>query len=212
MVPAMGTPAGAAVQTPPMGTVSSPSNATTTDAQDDDSFASIASTARRNFSRATQRRFKPSTSVFDIFDWKFERYVTPWVIRFTWMAIVGLTATWFLAAVIALLVTVTPEFKTDTSKDSSTRSSSKTLETPNKTYEQTEYRPTTTGYRFDSGAVGRNSAQYLLRVALAVFAFLTAMVMMMIFLLWVRVVLESVIVLFNMAETLTSIDRALGKD
>lgn len=42
-------------------------------------------TRRRTTSRPAYRKLAISTSIFDIFDLKFEKFVTPYVIRITWM-------------------------------------------------------------------------------------------------------------------------------
>lgn len=158
-------------------------------------FDTIAAAARRDFSHATRRRFKPSTSALDLFDWKFERYVTPWVVRVTWIAILALSTIWLLLLLVGLLFAMLPE--------------GSNVATPNtgNTFQQ----PRMSGYEFSPPAAVDNSRQYLLRNAVAVFGFITAIIGLMIFLLWVRVVLESLIVLFNIAESLTSIDSRISK-
>ena len=38
----------------------------------------------------------PATSIFDFFDWKFEKFVTPWVIRITWVLFLIQSALWLI--------------------------------------------------------------------------------------------------------------------
>src|SRR5262245_5148287 len=47
--------------------------------------------------------FKPATSIWDVFDWRFERYVTPIIIRLSWKLSVGFCLLMLLAIIGDLL-------------------------------------------------------------------------------------------------------------
>jgi hypothetical protein len=136
--------------------------------------ATSAAPARRATSRT---RLQPATSFLDIFDWKFEKYLTPWVIRATWIICL------ILAAAMLVMSSV------ETFRDSLPE------------------RPATNGI---GGRVEfRLPEEPPSDRALTLLAGLAKVLAVIIAVLWVRVVMETTIVLFNIATTLTTIDRRI---
>ena len=131
-----------------------------------------------SFQKAASQRFKPATSIFDVFDLRFETYVTPIIIRTTWVL-------FLIAAAIYLLQTTyesfIPAFR-------STRSVASSLE-----YEVNSMRATA---ELASNRWISTLTSYAIRLLTLSIA-----------LLWVRVCLETTIVIFNIATSLHSIDQ-----
>lgn len=92
---------------------------------------------RSTFSAAVDRRFKPATSLLDIFDWKFEKYLTPWIVRATWILCVGICALWIILGLIAIFMVWLPEMEVDA---------------PRPTVPATQYASARTSPRFPAGS------------------------------------------------------------
>jgi hypothetical protein len=158
--------------------------------EEERAFSVIAASARRAFRAGIRRRFRPATSWFDLFDWKFEKYLTPWVVRATWIAYVIQA---FLAVLVIAIFTLwawLPEPK------SAARSPRTTTN-----YEDRPTSRSTSSYQMPDWLTAR-----ILSTAVA----LAAICAILIGLLWIRVLLETAIVLFNIAITLNSIDEKTG--
>ena len=155
-----------------------------------DAFSSISSAARGKIVRGAQRRLKRSNSALDLLDWRFEKYLTPWIVRVTWIVVLTLSAIWLLLLTIGLAASMLPQGSGETVTRSSSDSS----------------------YTVRSFGTPRSGASaYVIRNTVAVMTYVTALFGLALFLLWVRVMLESLIVLFNIAESLNTIDSRIVK-
>lgn len=145
-----------------------------------------------------------SNSFFDLFDFGFTKYVTPWVIRATWILILGWTGLTIGLVSIGFLVEAASSVSSDgsTAGEREPRPSSDSFSVPRVGSPSASRRSST----FDRQGYNQISA-----VAWRVFAFVTALGSAILFLLWSRVVLETVIVLFNMAESLKAIQVSAEK-
>jgi hypothetical protein len=124
------------------------------------------------FRRTVNQRFKPSTSILDLFDWKFEKYVTPLIVRITWILAVASTV------FILTLVLLGPEIWADIMAGSGSR------------------RPSS------KSGIPLWMLKLILRIPLVVGALWA--------LLWTRVFLELVIVIFHIANSVASIEKNTG--
>ena len=159
-----------------------------------------------------KRRFKPATSIFDIFDWKFETYVTPIIIRTTWAL--------FIAGMAIFVALKTYDTFKPAPKPTLAKRSLPRIEPPQRTDRSFGQRPEPAptfprvanetrlaepepepeeepGYVFNTdGEFARKLAAYFFELMVACIA-----------LLWVRVCLETAIVIFNIANSLQSLDE-----
>jgi hypothetical protein len=147
-------------------------------------LGAVAVATRSAFQTAVQRRFRPATSWFDIFDWKFEKYLTPWIVRASWIVCLAMAFMWAILIVLGTFWSLAP--KLDASRDGGQREAYETHA------EDLSQLPEWLSSRIVTTIAG------IMGICLIVFG-----------LLWTRVVLEMVVVLFNIAMTLTSIDQKL---
>ena len=131
-------------------------------------------TGQSTYRKAVSQRFESSNSILDVFDWKFERYVTPLIIRITWIIVVA----GFLCAFVYFMIG--PEVWASIGSGSSSSSPG-------------------TGFRIPD---------WMIIVAVRV----VQAMMMVIMLLWIRVILESMIVIFNIARGISNIEKNTGND
>mgnify|MGYP001162772643 CR=1 FL=1 len=124
-----------------------------------------------NFRKALKQRFEPSDSIFDLFDWKFQKYVTPLIIRLTWKMVVA----FFLCGLVYYLVG--PEIWAELAAPRPTES----------LVPETEFR----------------APEWFFMLVKRFFQILA----MILPLLWIRVVLESMIVIFNIASGISEIEQ-----
>jgi hypothetical protein len=137
----------------------------------------------------------PSIGIAGFFDLTFERYITPWVVRVTWVSALVLSALWAVVLVTVLGASVLTE-------DADTQTSS---QRPGATH--TEFRLPSVGSSTSSPSSSRVSAK---GIAYKVASIASIVCGVILFLLWIRVALETIIVVFNIATTLTSIEGLLG--
>lgn len=100
----LNTPPAPAVLSPPAFTQPTPippTPKTTPPTPTDDSLfeALSQSSSRKSLSAFSNK----STSIFDVFDWSFKSYVTPWAIRFLWIVFVVI---WWLCLVLGIVLNV----------------------------------------------------------------------------------------------------------
>jgi hypothetical protein len=141
---------------------------------------------RRSYSQAARRTFRESTSWFDVFDWKFEKYLTPWIIRLTWIATLGVSALWIVGILILTVMSLAPEVTAGTASKRNRERGDSEIE-----------------YEIRAPKVNMERMQ---RPIIAICSAATACIGVLIGLLWTRVILECAIVLFNMANSLTNIE------
>ncbi len=133
----------------------------------------IASTPTYN--TTVSARFKKSSSILDaILDFRFEKYVTPVIIRITWILTLIIAAMLLIFQLYVDVASLFPESPSATAPPS-----------------DFEFRP--------DGRVVDKLVQFGF--------FLVRYTGIFMALLWVRVWLETMIVLFNIAQSLISIDR-----
>jgi hypothetical protein len=134
------------------------------------------------YSTAISRRFQQSTSPFDILlDFRFEKYLTPLIIRATW--IIALTAS---------VIFVGIQFVTMVMEAIPVQEQAEKVQ-PKIKFGQDPFDMDKPADRFDTARL---------------FGYFMAKVVgVILVLLWLRVSLEAVIVVFNMAESLVSIDK-----
>jgi hypothetical protein len=124
------------------------------------------------------RKLKPATSLLDIFDFRFEKFVTPIIIRITWIMVVAAAVLFAIWGAYQLVASELPVEKVE----------------PKSQYE----------LRLPKGAeVSGGTA----RVVKKAFAYGMSLILLALSLLWIRVSLEMTIVAFNIATSLQSIDR-----
>ena len=63
----------------------------------------------------TKKLGKTPTSWLAIFDWRFEYYLTPWIIRFLWVAFLLLTAGLILLNILGLVWGLLPDMSSASS-------------------------------------------------------------------------------------------------
>lgn len=135
------------------------------------------------YQRMIANRFQTASGLLDIFDWKFEKYVTPIIVRFTWVVCVLLAALVIVLILLVLVLVLAPELPVQGVAD-----------TPSNFNRPSEYRfvqmPTWFTRRVFAIGWAVGSA---VGIALS--------------LLWTRALLETLIVVFNIASSLSSIDR-----
>lgn len=143
----------------------------------------------RKSTRTTVRPFRESTSPLDLFDWKFEKYLTPWIVRITWMAVLAMAGLWVTLLSIGFLISLLPD--------------------------QAIAEPVTPNFgQFEPSFSPSRSARMQPTVSPMLIGFvfrcvtvLTTIAATFLMLLWIRVILECSIVVFNIAKTLSSIDE-----
>lgn len=123
------------------------------------------------------RSMQASPSLLDLFDWKFEKYITPWVVRITWI--------WVGVMACLLIVTMLlPEGVSNTPKF--------TVERPFSNFDKSESRD--------------SSSPEIVRGIVYRIGSITGVLML---LLWIRVWLECVIVIFNIAATMKAAEASI---
>lgn len=144
---------------------------------------------RQTYSQAARRTFRESNSWLDVFDWRFEKYLTPWIIRLTWLATLVISALWITGILCLTIISLAPAIPE--------RSTSVTdRERPQRQLEY-EIRPPKVNMDWSAKPI------------IAIGSGLTACFGVLIGLLWTRVILECAIVLFNMASSLSTIEDKL---
>jgi len=144
-----------------------------------------------SYRSAARRRFTPAQSWTDIFDWKFEKYLTPWIVRITWITCLVLSAVSLLFVGGGLLMALAPE-----------------VDHSNTSRSTVEFR---LPIEESGGAAksGRTVPFWMMRRVWAVFGAVFSTVMLILCLLWIRVILECVIVVFNISATLKEMNQRL---
>lgn len=145
------------------------------------------------------RRMQPVTSWVDLFDWKFEKYLTPWIVRATWVVCMAISALWILTIFLTGLIMLT-----------GIPSGTSNTETASRSFSSNPYRTINPPPSVDNSSLATAQSfafSSLVRLFAAFVFCITSLGAVVIFVLWVRVLLETAIVLFNMATSLASIDE-----
>lgn len=158
---------------------------------------------RRGSASGLADRHRPSmtaaTSWFDLFDFKFEKYLTPWIIRLTWAVALVVSAVWLAMLLFGVVWTLIPSAAEANLSQTQLRAEQE-LTSPGLEAPETESPRSRLKWR-----PLKLPPQVVLATAMA----LTTIIAIMVCLLWVRVFLETVIVVFNIATTLKDIERKL---
>lgn len=153
--------------------------------------ASAVTTVRSQFDAVRRGQFSDSTSLLDIFDWRFKKYLTPWILRVTWVFVLFVTALWVVGNLFDILASWLPT--TDLAFDD------RVIDRRDIQGDLRPAKPILPRWLIEwMIRCGNSFARTLLGVAkIAAGA---------IILLLLRVVFEVAIVLFNIATTLTTIE------
>jgi hypothetical protein len=154
--------------------------------------ASITAAPRQNL--AYRVGFQPSSSLFDIFDIHFEKYVTPLIAKITWIFTLVIAFFWFLGLLFDAINTWMP------SSEKPPAVVSPSLRRPGNLSDLV---------RDQSAASAEKRSKLSERLILRfwiIFRQVMAVIALFLTVLWIRVVLESMIVLFRIAKSLASID------
>ena len=135
--------------------------------------------------RANNEGLRPATSWLDIFDWKFEKYLTPWVLRLVWICCLVGAGFWLLLLTLSTIGSFFPPETSDGFRRASSSSVAAML-----------------GAIPLVRSLSPETLVNIVKFIGFVFLFTSATLC----LLWIRVILESFIVVFNIATTLKSID------
>lgn len=141
------------------------------------------------------QRFQPAKSIFDVFDFKFEKYVTPIIIRATWvLALVsaGLFAAWGCYNVVDPVTENRYEVQLPGFMQPSNGETGAADAEPNS--------------KLISATKAKAAKERALLIA-KIMAYCFQLVSICLALLWLRVALEMTVVIFNIATSVHSIDR-----
>jgi|GEM_PF-6763992 len=125
-------------------------------------------------------RERPIT-LLDVFDLSFKRYVTPLIVKVTWVLTLFFASIWLLIIFTVLMIDLMPD-----------------------TPAHMRQRP---GLQFDLIGVLNKIDRAWWRTLIRTVMVSTQVATVVLFVLWMRVLLESVMVVFQMAASLKSIDR-----
>jgi Domain of unknown function (DUF4282) len=157
---------------------------------------------KRTWNRAVRRQFTPSTSFWDIFDFSFKKYITPWVVRVTWAG-----ALYMAIAYLAMIGLYTFSYAMAPEMESAVQPIQQPGVQPAPNFPRAKAPGANPGIEFKLPLGVQESlttkVTYLLLFSVQLFGILIG-------LLWVRVALEGIIVLFNISMTLNSIDEAVN--
>jgi len=145
--------------------------------------ASAIGTFRSQFDSVRRNNFASSESLLDVFDWKFSKYLTPWILRVTWVVVLVIAPLLVLLQLIQIVGIWLPDLQWTSDAGSNVAD------------------------RLDR-AVPRGPMLpwwFTGRVAATVWQ-ISSIAGIAVAILWIRVVLELAIVLFNIATTLTTIE------
>ncbi len=156
---------------------------------------SVAEEGMRNAKRSV------AATIWRLCDFKFKRYLTPWIIRVTWLCVLLLVAVWFLllsgSTVLSWLATESssreqPSLDTSSLDGLLDQLDGQSLLGSSLLGGSAKQRP---GFIGSVERFAWKSAQIF-----------TAVVSMFLFVLWSRAMLEMVVVIFDISETLKRID------
>lgn len=149
--------------------------------------APVAKPVRSNRRRVTVE-VPTATAVMDFFDFSFQKYLTPVIVKITWVVTLVMGGIWILVLTLGVFADWLP----DDSGQTSVRTNSTVISNG---YEQ----------QFDRINRNRGSIISVMRFV----TWLTGIVSAIVGCLWIRVGLECVIVFFNISTTLTDIKQDL---
>ena len=139
--------------------------------------------------RSNSSQLTLSNSVFDLLDFRFKKYLTPWIIRLTWILVLAWATICVLVILFGFVVSWLPSIQDATPSRPSQSS-------------PFEDSPDEPSVEFDPSPITEWFSQRLS----ASIGLVTLLFGIVLSVLWARVVLELAIVLFNIATTLGSIN------
>ena len=142
-----------------------------------DSFSINTSSAKQQLSSNRRHVSGFVDAFFALFDWRFQRYLTPWVVRVTWVVFLALVVMWLLTLCLGVIVSILP------------------------------FDPPAPANR-EFGQFTQPQSSGLSLFARYIAGLVTMVTLSLLGVLWVRVTLELIIVRFNMAESLRSLENA----
>jgi len=143
-------------------------------------------TLQSQLDAARRAHFSSASSIFDIFDWRFRKYLTPWILRITWAIVLVVASLLILLLLVQVVGIWLPDFQWSEIAASGVGDRTRHMETRT---------PSETWLPF----------WLRIRIVRTVWQ-ITQIAATAISILWIRVLLELAIVLFNIATTLSSID------
>lgn len=144
---------------------------------------------RSRFDAIRGGHFSPPTGLLDIFDWRFKKYLTPWILRITWIIVLVVAALGIGSQILLMMGTWLPEIGWGAGDDGGM------------------------GNRFPGEFERDPVLPFWLRIRFAESLVRLSVVLgVIVALLWIRVILELAIVLFNIATSLTSIERLIEQE
>ena len=146
--------------------------------EEGESFSFAAANSKPSFTTSSKNVSGFIDAFFALFDWRFKRYLTPWVVRVTWIVFLALVAMWLLTICLGVVISLFP------------------FDSPapaNRRFPQFD-KPESSGLPL--------YARYIAGL-------ITMVTTSILGVLWVRVILELVVVRFNMAESLRSLENDL---
>ena len=156
-----------------------------------DLTATAISGLRSQIDSVRRSNLASSGNLFDLFDWRFRKYLTPWILRVTWIIVLLVAFLWILLQLFWMLTVWLPDMQwaADAAPQVAGRLPRGNIREP--------LLPLWLGYRL------QGTLWHITAIAGSVIA-----------LLWVRVALEIAVVLFNIATTLTAIQTQIkdGKE
>jgi hypothetical protein len=141
-----------------------------------------------------------AASLLDLFDLSFKRYVTPLIVKITWLLTLTLAGLWLTVTVVLLVFSLLPS-----EDEKQPTAPARTIVVPRRAVDRSVHLDFGQGVNMNQGPDESDFATLGMLVRIVYLASQVIGVVLM--LLWVRVVLESVIVVFNIAASLRSIDR-----
>ena len=142
---------------------------------------------RSQFDAVRNTQFASSTSILDIFDWRFKKYLTPWILRVTWLIVLFVAALWVIYQLFNFLAAWLPEVRWDTGMNVTDLADARNRE---------------------PAAEPMLPFWFKIRLFNSLLA-ITKIAVTAIVMLWIRVAFEMAIVLFNIATTLTGIENQI---
>ena len=148
--------------------------------------AAVIGSVRSQFDAVRRSNFATSESLVDILDWRFRKYLTPWILRVTWVIVLVLAPLWILLLLVQIVGIWLPDLQwtADAGSQAADQLRRETLREPVLPW------------------------WFQMRVAATVWQ-ISRIAGTAVAILWVRVVLELAIVLFNIATTLTTIEAEI---
>ncbi|MGI9518460.1 MAG: DUF4282 domain-containing protein [Pirellulaceae bacterium] len=152
---------------------------------------------------STIRTSQPSSlRLASLLDVRFTHYLTPAIIRFTWVCVLIMSALWMLFLMIGFFASMLPS-----GAEPSTSASSIDLDAVMNGDGDLGSLTSLLGSSLTGGQKEQTFFQSVKSFAFKLLAFLSLLVGLVLSVLWCRVMFETIIVVFDISNSLKSIDR-----